>query len=414
MPVFNYKGYHGKTGDTVKGKIEAESARAARVKLKQSDGIIVASLKEEAAAAAAAGKGESGKLFNLGFSTSKVSLSDLSVMTRQFATLQSAHVPLDESLKALIQQVENETLSAILGKVKDGVSEGKSLGDAMSAYPSVFNKLYVNMVSAGEVSGNLGLVLERLADFQEYQTKLKSDLFSAMSYPALMILASGGIIGYLFVSVVPKLQKIFASLKVNLPAFTQLTIAISEFLQNNLFLLIIFGMIGVWVFNKWRVSEKGKQKFDRFLLVLPVFGQIILRVNVSRFTKTLSTLLSSGVPIIKALEITKNTIPNFVIADVVEKAKISVQEGESLGLTIERSGEFPPLVSHMIKTGEKTGDLEGMLGHVATAYDAEVERKIAAMIALIEPAMIIVMGGIVVVVVMAMMVPMLSVMSQVR
>jgi general secretion pathway protein F len=412
VPVYSYKGYNGKTGDSVKGKIEAESTRAARHRLKQNDGIIVASIKEEAAAVASSG--QSKKLFDFSFSSPKVKTSDLSVMTRQFATLQSAHVPLDESLKALIQQVENETLSAILGKVKDGVSEGKSLGEAMAGYPGVFNKLYVNMVSAGEVSGNLGLVLERLADFQEYQTKLKSDLFSAMSYPALMILASCGIIGFLFVSVVPKLQKIFDSLKVKLPFFTKLTIGISEFLQNHWLLLIIGTMVGVWMFNRWRVSENGKKKFDRFLLNLPVFGPILIRVNVSRFTKTLSTLLSSGVPIIKALDITKNIIPNFVIADVVEKAKISVQEGESLGLTIERSGEFPPLVSHMIKTGEKTGDLEGMLGHVATAYDAEVERKIAAMIALIEPAMIIVMGGIVVVVVMAMMVPMLSVMSQVR
>lgn len=412
MPVFSYKGYNSKTGDSVKGKIEAESAKSARARLKQSDSIIVADIKEEAAKVASA-TGD-GKKVSFSFSTPSVKLADLSVMTRQFATLQSAYVPLDESLKALIQQVENETLSAILGKVKDGVSEGKSLGEAMAGYPKVFDRLYVNMVSAGEVSGNLGLVLERLADFQEYQTKLKSDLFSAMSYPALMILASGGIIGYLFVSVVPKLQKIFDSLKVKLPLFTQITIAISEFMQKNLILIVIGMLISIWMFNKWRVSENGKKKFDRFLLSVPVFGPIIMRVNVSRFTKTLSTLLSSGVPIIKALDITKNTIPNFIIADVVEKAKISVQEGESLGLTIERSGEFPPLVSHMIKTGEKTGDLEGMLGHVATAYDAEVERKIATMISLIEPAMIIVMGGVVVVVVMAMMVPMLSVMSQVR
>ena len=372
MPVFSYKGYNSKTGDSVKGKIDADTSRSARQKLKQSEGIIVAELKEEAAKVSSPGSKPG--LFST-TSGPKVGTSDLSVMTRQFATLQSAYVPLDDSLRALCQQVENETLAAILGKVKDGVSEGKSLGEALSGYPGVFNKLYVNMVSAGEVSGQLGLVLERLADFQEYQAKLKSDLFSAISYPALMILASGGIIGYLFISVVPKLQKIFDSLKVKLPFFTQLTISLSEFLQNNWLVLIILGVAGVFVFNKWRVTEAGKKKFDSLLLKLPIFGPIILRVNVSRFTKTLSTLLSSGVPIIKALEITKNTIPNVVIADVVEKAKISVQEGESLGLTIERSGVFPPLVSHMIKTGEKTGDLEGMLGHVATGYDAEVEEK---------------------------------------
>ena len=413
MPVYSYKGYNSKTGDSVKGKLDADSSKSARQKLKSSEGIIVAEIKEEATGAVSK-TGGSKKLLDFSIGSPKVSMSDLSIMTRQFATLQSAHVPLDESLKALVQQVENEALSAVLGKVKDGVSEGKSLGEAMSIFPSVFNKLYVSMVGAGEVSGNLGLVLERLADFQEYQTKLKSDLFSAMAYPGIMILASGGIIGYLFVSVVPKLQKIFDSLKAKLPAFTQLTIAISDFLQNNLFLIIVGLFLSSWMFNKWRVSESGKPKFDRFLLKVPVFGPIIMRVNVSRFTKTLSTLLSSGVPIIRALEITKNTIPNWVIAEVVEKAKISVQEGESLGVTIERSGEFPPLVSHMIKTGEKTGDLEGMLGHVAVAYDAEVERKIASMISLIEPAMIILMGGVVVIIVAAMMVPMLGIMSQVR
>jgi general secretion pathway protein F len=411
MPVFSYKGYNSKTGDSVKGKIEADTSRSARQKLKQTDGIIVADLKEEVT------KATSGNAKPGLFSTTagpKVGTGELSVMTRQFATLQAAHVPLDESLKALCQQVENETLAAILGKVKDRVSEGKALAEALSGYPGVFDRLYINMVGAGEVSGKLGLVLERLADFQESQAKLKSDLMGKMAYPVIMILAMGGIIAYLFISVVPKLQKIFDSLKVKLPFFTQLTIGFSEFLQNNWLLLIILTIFSGFIFNKWRVTESGKRKFDKFLLALPVFGPIILRVNVSRFTKTLSTLLSSGVPIITALEITKNTIPNVIITEVVEKAKISVQEGESLGLTIERSGVFPPLVSHMIKTGEKTGDLEGMLGHVATGYDAEVERKISSMQSLIEPAMIIVMGGIVVVIVMALMVPMLSVMSQVR
>lgn len=411
MPVYSYKGYNAKSGDSVKGRIEAETPKAARSRLKQSDSIIVAEIHEEVTQVTSSSSGKK-SLFSM--RAPKVKMSDLAIMTRQFATLQAAHVPLDESLRALVQQVEDETLSNVLAKVKDGVSEGKSLGEAMSGYPGVFNKLYINMVSAGEASGALGLVLERLADFLEYQTKIKSDLFSAMSYPALMILASIGIIGYLFVSVVPKLQKVFSSLKVKLPVFTEITIAISDFMQEHLFLIIISMAGSAFLFNRWRVSENGKKKFDRWILRLPVFGPIIMRVNVSRFTKTLSTLLSSGVPIIRALEITKNTIPNYVIASVVEKAKISVQEGESLGLTIERSGEFPPLVSHMIKTGERTGELEEMLGHVATAYDAEVERKIAAMISLIEPAMIILMGGIVVIVVMAMMVPMLTVMSQVR
>lgn len=185
MPVYSYKGYKARSGESVKGRVEAETPKAARQRLKQSDGVIVAEISEEAAKSSTS-KGGKG-LLNLG--GQKVGMGDITVMTRQFATLQAAHVPLDESLKALLQQVENETLSNVLAKVKDGVSEGKSLGEAMSAFPGVFNRLYVNMVSAGEASGALALVLERLADFQEYQQKIKKDLFGAMAYPLVMIIS---------------------------------------------------------------------------------------------------------------------------------------------------------------------------------------------------------------------------------
>lgn len=415
MPLYSYRGFDAASGSPVKGKIDAENVKIARQKIRQSMRIFLSDIRIESGDETATSQSQSSWSTTLKtLMTPKVKLQDLAVMTRQFATLQSAHVPIDESLKALVKQVENETLSRTIAQVKDGVSEGKSLGDAMSLHPRCFNRLYVNMVSAGEASGTLALVLSRLADFLEYQSKVKGDITSALLYPALMILASLAIIAYLFISVVPKLQKVFTSLNVDLPFFTYLLIRFSEFLQNNVIVVLLVILACSLVFNSWRTSEKGKKVFDGLTLKMPVFGAIIMRVNVSRFTKTLSTLLNSGVPIISALEITRNTIPNAVIADVVDQAKQSVQEGDSLGLTIERSGEFPPLVSHMIKTGEKTGEMETMLSHVADAYDVEVERKIAAMISLIEPAMILVMGGVVVVVVLAMLVPMLGVMSQMR
>ncbi len=406
MPIYLYKGYDAASGAAKKGSIEADSPKTARQRLRTKDKIIVSEIKEEVSV----NKDKSGKVNIRG----SVSLPDLAIMTRQFSTLQAASVPLDESLRALTEQVENAVLRNTLAAVKDAVTEGRSLGDACAQFPNIFDRLYVNMVKAGETSGNLGLVLERLADFQEYQVKVRGQIFSALAYPAIMIFASMVIIAYLFVSVVPKLQKVFTSLKVALPWYTEILINISEFLQARWYVVLIaFGAI-YYFFRSWYKTDSGKEKVDTLSLKLPIIGGIVLRTNVSKFTKTLSTLLGSGVPIITALEITKNVISNKPISDAVKEARQKVQEGESLAATIEKSNRFPPLVVHMIRTGEKTGELEQMLKHVSEAYDAEVERKIDSLISMIEPLMIIVMGGIVAMVVVAMLVPMLSIMSKVH
>ena len=405
MVLYNYKGYDADSGASKKGTVDADTPRAARAKLRQRDKIIVSELKE----AAPDQKKQKSALF-----AKKVSLMDLAVMTKQFATLQNAQVPLDECLSALTSQVENLELRNTLSSIKDSISEGKSLAEALSGYPRIFNRLYVNMVQAGETSGKLGLVLDRLSEYLEYQVTIKGKIFSALSYPAIMIAASLAIIAYLFISVVPGLQKVFTSLKVTLPWYTAKLIAFSEFLQERWLLVIIVTVGGFIAIKKWASTDKGGQRVDLWALTAPILGSLVVRINVSKFTKTLSTLLNSGVPIISALEITRNTIANTVIAKVLDNAKTAVQEGDSLGNCIERSNRFPPLVTHMIRTGEKTGDLEGMLTHVAKAYDTEVERKIESMIALIEPLMIIVMACVASVVIVALLVPMLSVMSSVR
>lgn len=406
MPIYTYKGYDAKSGTAKKGKIEADSPKTARARLRQKDRIIVSELKEEASLEKVRAKAT--------LLSGKVNAQDVAVMTRQFATLQNAHVPLDESLKALTAQVENKVLRNTLQAVREQVSEGKSLADSCTQYPGVFNRLYVNMVRAGESSGTLGLVLERLADYMEKQVEAKGQVVSAMTYPAVMILANVALIGYLIMSLVPKLQKVFISLRAPLPPYTRAIIAISEFLQTRWYVLpIVIGIIFV-SFRKWVNTEAGRKQFDQFLLNLPVFGGLIMRIQVSRFTQTLSTLLASGVPIIRALEITKNIITNVVIAEVLEQSKISVQEGRNLGQTIEKSGKFPPLVTHMIMTGERTGQLEEMLAHVATAYEAEVQRKIESLISLVEPVMIVVMAGSAGGIIAAVLVPMLSIMNQIR
>jgi general secretion pathway protein F len=233
-------------------------------------------------------------------------------------------------------------------------------------------------------------------------------------YPIVMILANIVMIAYLMISLIPKMQKVFSSLRTPLPWYTQVIIGTSEFLQKFWYTVpIVIGLI-VWLFLKWVNTEKGRRKFDETCLKLPIFGGLLLRMQVSRFTQTLSTLLASGVPIIRALEITKNIISNTVIAEVLENAKTAVQEGKNLGQTIEKSGRFPPLVTHMIMTGERTGQLEEMLGHVAVGYEAEVQRKIESMISLIEPAMIIISAGSVGGIVAAVLGPMLSIMNQIR
>ena len=407
MPIYVYKGYDIASGAARKGSIEADSLKNARQRLRSKDKVIVSEIKEELSVSK---DSKTGKVTARG----SVSLSDLAIMTRQFATLQAAQVPLDESLRALTEQVENAVLRNTLSAVKDLVTEGRSLGDACGQFPNIFDRLYINMVKAGESSGNLGLVLERLADFQEYQVKVRGQIFSALAYPGIMISASMVIIAYLFISVVPKLQKVFASLKVPLPWYTQSLIAISEFLQTRWYIVIGLTVLAVFSYRAWYKTASGKMKVDTISLKLPILGPIVLRTNVSKFTKTLSTLLGSGVPIITALEITKNVISNQPISDTVKEARQQVQEGESLAASIEKSGRFPPLVVHMIRTGEKTGELEQMLKHVSKAYDAEVERKIDSLISMIEPLMIIVMGGIVAMVVIAMLVPMFSIMGKVR
>ncbi len=408
MPIYTYKGYDASSGAARKGKVEADSPKAARTRLRQRDKVIVSEIKEEQSLDKVKNKKQ---LFTL---QDRVKAQDIAVMTRQFAVLSNAHVPLDESLKALTAQVESKVLRNTLQAVRELVSEGKSLGDAISQYPGVFNRLYVNMVRAGEQSGTLGLVLDRLSDYMEKQEEAKGQVISAMTYPAVMIAANLLVIGYLIMSLVPKLQKVFVSLKAPLPWYTAAIIAFSEWLQSYWFVVPILLFVVGFTFRQWVTSPVGRKKFDTFLLAVPVFGGLIMRMQVSRFTQTLSTLLASGVPIIRALEITKNIITNVVIAEVLENAKISVQEGKNLGQTIERSGKFPPLVTHMIMTGERTGQLEEMLSHVAVAYEAEVQRKIESLISLVEPMMIIVMAGSAGGIIAAVLMPMLSIMNQVR
>ncbi len=406
MPMYSYKGYDAASGANVKGRIDADSERSARATLRQRQKIIVAEIKEE--------KASTTKSSGLSLTQRGVSLDELSVMVRQFATLQNAYVPVDESLKALVSQVDNDALRNTLSSVKDMVSEGKSLAEASSTYPNIFNKLYINMVKAGESSGTLGLVLERLADFMEYQVQVRGRIVQAMVYPSIMIVASLSIVVFLLVVIVPKLAKVFQSMKVQVPWYTELLINFSGFLNDYWFIPPVLLVVGFILGRSWLNSPKGRRKFDHWLISAPILGPVFMMLAVSRFTKTLSTMLSSGVPIIPALDITKNVVNNMILTEVLEQAKIDVQEGNSLASTINKSGVFPGLVTHMIATGEKTGEMVTMLAHVAKAYDAEVERKITKLVTLIEPIMMFFLMIIAVGVIVGMIMPMMDIMKQIK
>ncbi|HVO30153.1 MAG TPA: type II secretion system inner membrane protein GspF [bacterium] len=410
MPVYEYKALNA-SGKTETGIVDADSAKAARAKLRKT-GIFPTELVEEASGPGAKPKlvkksasveVDFKKLFGGGVST-----QDLAIMTRQLATLLGAGISMIEALNALTEQVENERLKVAISSIKEKVNEGSGLAQAMRAYPKIFSDLYCNMIAAGEASGALDVVLKRLADFQEAQVALNNRLVAAMVYPAIMALVGLGVVGFLMGFVVPKVTKIFTDMKVALPLVTRMLIAISHFFTSFWWLLLILVVGGAWFFRRWRATEAGKAQWDAFTLRAPVFGKLLRLVAVARFSRTLATLLSSGVSLIQSLTIVKAIVANTVIQAAIEDTRVAVQEGESIAEPLKRSRQFPPIMTHMIAIGEKTGELETMLEKVADAYEVEVKTRIDMMTALLEPAMTLTMGLLVAFIALSILLPMLK------
>lgn len=398
MAVFEYKGLSA-AGKSVTGMKEADSAKALRLLLKK-DGIFLTdvvgqtegSLKGTGKAARTGGA-LAGDINLRRLARGRVNSEDIAVMTRQLATLLGAGVSLIEALSAMVDQVEKEQLKRIVSDVKQNVNEGKSLGDALHAHVKVFGALYVNMIRAGETSGALDSVLLRLAEFTEGQARLRQKVIGTLIYPAIMMVIGGGVLVMLMTVVVPKVTKVFSDMKVTLPWSTRLLIFSSEVLQDYWF-LIVPSLIGAVVgFVLWTRSEKGKPRWDAVVLKLPVFGPLVRQLSVARFTRTLATLLKSGVPVLTALDIVKNVLTNSVMANVIDTARDAIREGESIANPLKKSGEFPPLVFHMVAIGERSGQLEDMLLNVAHSYESSVEVRIGALTALLEPMMIVFMGA---------------------
>ena len=386
MAVFAYKGIDAR-GKATKGVRDADNIKALRNLLRR-DGVMVTEVLEQAEAARKQGREiDFSKLFN------RVSALDIAVSTRQLAVLLRSGIPLVEALTALIDQLEKPDLKAALTDTRDKVNEGTSFADALKAHPKMFGTLYVNMVAAGEASGTLEAVLGRLSEFLESQAQLKGKVVGALVYPAIMATMSIGIIILMMVVVVPKVTAIFDDFEQSLPWYTNLLIFVSDVFAGYWWLLAILAGLAVYGFRRWRSTKEGRSKWDRFVLRVPLFGPLLLMVAVSRFARTLGTLLHSGVPVLQAMEITRNVLGNVELMRVVEEARESVREGEGLAKPLKASRAFPPIVTHMIAIGERSGQLEEMLEHVAAAYDQQIETRVAAMTSLLEPMIIIIMGG---------------------
>lgn len=398
MPVFEYRGLT-KDGKNVRGSVDADNVRNARLRLKK-DGIFIVDLKSKAQAAErkkAKGGIQAGQ--------SKVNVHDLSMMTRQLATLIKSNIPLVEALTAVADQVENHVLKDAMSDIKNAVNEGSTFNKALSKYPKVFDKIFISMVEAGEMSGTLDIILIRLAEFTEAQNELSKKIQSAMMYPIIMFLFTIGVLMMLFVYVIPKVTDIFDQMDMKLPWYSQVVIDISGFMVNYWMFILGSLVLGFLLFRNWKKTPSGSEQWDVILLKLPIVGRLARIIAVSRFTRTLSTLLAGGVPMLNAMDIVKNVVNNAVLGKAISNARDNISEGESIAGPLRKSNQFPPIVIHMISIGEKTGELENMLTQVSDAYDFQVKTDVQGLTSILEPIMIVFMGLIIAMIVFSIMIP---------
>ena len=398
MPVFEYK---GKTlaGAAVTGEIKAEN-KADLERILRQNRIIVQSISKKAAN------------IDIKFGTG-VPRIDVSRFTRQFATMIGAGLPMVQCLDILSSQMENKELAKIVSQVKDGVQGGATLSEALARHPKIFDTLYTNMVEAGEVGGALDAILNRLAVYREKADQLIRKVKGAMIYPAVIVVVAAGVTIGMLAFIVPVFANMFGGLNAELPAPTLVVLGISHFLQDNM-VYLVFGMIGlVGLFLWWKKTPGGALMWDKIMLKMPVLGNLIRKSSVARFTRTLGTLLASGVSIIEALEITAKTAGNLVIASAINKSVLSIAEGDTITAPLKETGVFPPMVTQMISVGEKTGGLDEMLNKIADFYDEEVDEAVTALTSVIEPIIIVFMGVVIGGILIAMYLPMFDIIGKI-
>ncbi len=403
MPVYQYKGYRT-DGGAATGIIDAESPKVARVKLRKV-GVFPTDMVEQTTTTAGSKTGAPGKSSS-GFGRSPaLSTTDVAMMTRQLATLLVAGLPLVEALGVMVEQTEKKAVKSLMADIREELRGGASYSAILERYPREFSQTYVHMVRAGEASGALDQILFRLAEFLEKQLGLKHKVTNAVLYPALMLTVGVSVLFFLMTFVVPKITAVFISLKQALPWPTVVLMSISHFFAD--YWALILGGIGlvVWALRRALKTEAGQTTADRWLLKIPLIGEVARMVAISRLTSTLATMLASGVQLLDAMDVAKRVMNNRVLEQAVEGARQNIREGETIAEPLKRSKEFPALVTHMIAVGERSGEMEEMLRRIGQIYDGEVDRVITRFTSLLEPIMILVMGILVFFIVVAILLP---------
>jgi type IV pilus assembly protein PilC len=397
MPVFEYK---GKTlaGAAVQGTLKAKSRSDLERVLRQNR-ILVNSISKKAPD------------IDIKFGTG-IKRLDVSRFTRQFATMIGAGLPMVQCLDILGAQIENKELAKVVTQIKDGVQGGATLSDAMKKHPKIFDELFTNMVEAGEVGGALDSILVRLAVYREKADQLIRKVKGAMVYPSVVIIVAGLVTVGMLTFIVPVFAKMFSGLGAELPEPTQVVLGISNFLSSNFLYLTIGTGALMGLFFWWKKTPGGALIVDKTLLRTPVLGTLVRKSSVARFTRTLATLLASGVSILEALEITAKTAGNLVVSNAIQKSVLAIAEGDTITGPLKASGVFPPMVTQMIGVGEKTGGLDDMLNKIADFYDEEVDEAVSALTSVIEPIIIVFMGVVIGGIMIAMYLPMFDIIGK--
>ncbi|MFH1259401.1 MAG: type II secretion system F family protein [Elusimicrobiota bacterium] len=399
MPNFVYK-VKSPSGAVVDGVMEAAEQRMVVDRLRGQRFIILEIGAEKKDLVANVLKGIEGVF------KQKVKAKDLVLFSRQLSTLVSAGVPIVQGLTILIEQIENKTFKEVVNAVREDIEAGISIAEALGKHPEAFTELYVSMVKAGEVGGILDVILERLSNYLESADKLRSKVKGAMVYPGVVLTIASAVTLFLLTVVIPTFKEIFASFGSELPAPTRILIALSEFLKSYILLIIAVPIAAFFALRQYHKTAQGQLQIDRILLKLPLFGLLLRKVAVAKFTRTLGTLVKSGVPILQALDTVAKTSGNKVVELAVMQARESIREGERIAEPLRKSKVFPPMVMQMIAIGEETGNLDMMLAKIADFYDQEVDVAVAALTSMIEPIIIVVMGVVIGAIVIAMFMPM--------
>ncbi len=398
MGAFEYVAVDS-AGRERKGVLEGDTPRQVRQQLRDQN-LLPVSVQEVVEQEAERAKARTAFRFQRGLGA-----LDLSIITRQLATLVKSSLPLEEALLAVSQQTEKPRVRNIMLGVRSKVMEGHTLADSLAEFPTSFPEIYRATVAAAEQTGHLDAVLERLADYTENRQQLRSKTLGAMLYPVLLFLVCITIVFFLMVSVVPKVVEVYRSSEAQLPLLTSILIAGSDFLRKWGFVLVLGVIAGIWLFRRWLRIESNRRRWHQFLLTVPLIGKVVRGSNTARFARTLSTLTASTVPVLEALRISGEVVTNLPMRGAVGEAAVRVREGAPIGRSLGASRLFPPMMIHLISSGETSGELDTMLERAAQHQERELDSTLQAVVGLLGPIMILVMGGVVLLIVLAMLLP---------